>query len=188
MVHGRGHETMLTLETERMVLRELDRQRDLDFLASLLAHPQVMAHWPAPLSRDEAAAWIDRQLDRYERDGCGYWMVELKATGEPIGQAGIMFIELAGKREAGLGYMIHADHWGHGYATEAARACVEWAFANLHVPRVVAPVRPGNAASIRVAQKIGMRPATQTMFAGFEHVIYAVETRLVQAGAQVQVS
>jgi RimJ/RimL family protein N-acetyltransferase len=162
------------LVTSRLNLRPLEAPRDLDFLAALLAHPQVMAHWPAPLSREEAGAWIDKQLWRYERDGCGYWMVELRATGAPIGQAGIMFIDIDGAREAGLGYMIHTDHWGRGHGTEAARACVEWAFEMLGVPRVVAPVRPANAASIRVAEKIGMTPAWTTMFAGFEHIIYVL--------------
>lgn len=163
-------------ETVRLKLRELSVERDLNYLSSLLAHAEVMQHWPAPFTRDESRAWLYKQLARYESDGCGYWLVSLKATGEPVGQAGIMFIEIDGVREAGLGYMIHADHWGQGYATEAAAACVDWAFANLDVPRVVAPVRPVNAPSIRVAEKIGMTPGWTTTFAELEHVIYVVAT------------
>ncbi len=144
----------------------------MNFLSALLAYPRVMEHWPAPLTRDESRAWLDKQLARYDTDSCGYWLVSLKATGEPIGQAGIMFIDIDGVREAGLGYMIHADYWGKGYATEAAAACVDWAFANLDVPRVVAPIRPVNVASVRVAEKIGMTPGWTTTFAHLEHVIY----------------
>lgn len=172
-------ERRIVLETPRLTIRRFatsggEFTRDLDVLAALLAHPVVMHHWPAPLTGDESRAWLDKQLARYDADGCGYWMVELKATGEPIGQAGIMFIDIDGKREAGLGYMIHADHWGRGYATEAAAACVEWAFANLDVARVVAPVRPVNAPSIRVAEEIGMKLGWGTTFADLEHLIYVL--------------
>lgn len=163
------------LETTRLLLRELSHEADGDFIARLLAHPEVMRYWPAPLTRVEADAWIEKQLGRYERDGYGYWMVSLKETGEPVGQAGIMMIELDDVIEPGLGYIIDFTAWGNCYATEAASACVGYAFNTLGRDRVVAPIRSANVASVRVAKKIGMIPEKSTMFAGFEHQIYTVK-------------
>ena len=165
----------VVLETTRLFLRELSLEADGDFIARLLAHPKVMRYWPASLTREESNAWIEKQLGRYERDGCGYWLVSLKETGEPVGQAGIMMIELDDVIEAGLGYIIDFTAWGNGYATEAAAACVAYAFNSLGSDRVVAPIRPANVASARVAEKIGMIPEKTTMFAGFEHLIYSVK-------------
>ena len=70
------------LETERLRLREMTLD-DLDFLAELVAHPEVMKYWPKCYSRDEAANWIQRQLTRYAKDGAGYWLALEKASGRP---------------------------------------------------------------------------------------------------------
>ena len=171
----RVYTTKPVLETTRLFVRELSLEADGDFIARLLAHPEVMRHWPSPLTRTEAEAWIEKQLGRYERDGCGYWLVSLKETGEPVGQAGIMRIELDDVIEPGLGYIIDFTAWGNGYATEVAAACVGYAFKTMGSDRVVAPILPANVASARVAEKIGMIPEKTTMFAGLEHLIYSVK-------------
>ena len=163
------------LETTRLFVRELSLEADGDFIARLLAHPEVIRHWPSPLTRTEAEAWIEKQIGRYELDGCGYWLVSLKETGEPVGQAGIMRIELDDVIEPGLGYIIDFTAWGNGYATEAAAACVGYAFNSLGNDRVVAPIRPANVASARVAEKIGMILDKTATFAGLEHLIYSVK-------------
>jgi RimJ/RimL family protein N-acetyltransferase len=81
-------ESRVILDTPRLVLRELTLG-DLDFVAELLAHPVVMHFWPKTYTRDEAEAWIGRHVERYTRDGYGYWLAVNKATGQPIGQAGV---------------------------------------------------------------------------------------------------
>jgi RimJ/RimL family protein N-acetyltransferase len=78
--------------------------------------------------------------------------------------------------ETGLGYLFHRPFWGQGYATEAAEACLNYAFAALGKSRVVAPIRPENAASLAVARKLGMEVQKRTMYAGFEHLIYVAST------------
>lgn len=166
---------MCLIDTDRLSIREMEAERDLDFVAALLAHPEVMRYWPAPLTREEAIAWIDKQLGRYARNGFGYWLVSLKDSGAPIGQAGLMTIEIDDEPEVGLGYIIHVDHWGKGYATEAAAVCLDHGFRTLGLKCIVAPVRSDNAPSIRVAEKIGMSPRKTTSFAGFEHVIYMID-------------
>jgi RimJ/RimL family protein N-acetyltransferase len=160
-----------TIETARLSLRELSLA-DLDFVAGMLADPQVMQFWPSPLSRAEAEAWIKRQLDRYARDGYGYWLVLEQASGQPVGQAGLLALEIDGVPETGLGYLFHRPFWGRGYATEAAEACLGHAFAALDKPQVVAPIRTENAASLAVARKLGMQVQKRTMYAGFEHLIF----------------
>ena len=161
------------LETSRLALRALDLA-DLDFVAAMLAHPEVMQFWPRCYSRDEAEAWIRRQQDRYAQDGHGYWLVLEQASGRPVGQAGILTLEIDGVAEAGLGYLIHRPFWQRGYATEAAAASCEYAFAALGKRRVVAPIRPENSGSQAVARKLGMQPERRTLYAGFDHLIFVL--------------
>ena len=77
------------LETPRLLLRELGVE-DLDFIAELLGDPLVMRYWPRPYTREEAAEWIRRQQQRYARDGHGYWLAVEKASGQPVGQVGLL--------------------------------------------------------------------------------------------------
>jgi RimJ/RimL family protein N-acetyltransferase len=161
------------LETPRLLVREMGMD-DLAFLSVLLADPPVMRYWPHCLSRAETVAWIRRQQERYEHDGHGYWLVVEQATGQPIGQAGVLTIVVDGVEETGLGYMIHHPFWRRGFATEVAAASRDFAFDRLGTARVIAPIRPENGPSIRVAEKLGMREEQRTVFAGLEHVIFAV--------------
>src|SRR5262245_551276 len=105
------------LETSRLRLRELG-MGDLDFIAELMAHPEVMQFWPQVYNRFETETWIRRYQERYERDGCGYWLALNKDTGQPIGQAGLIVHELDGVMETDIGYIIHRPFWRQGYATE----------------------------------------------------------------------
>ena len=162
----------LILKTQRLVLRELTLE-DLDFVAEMLAHPDVMHFWPRPFTRDEAAEWIRRQEQRYARDGFGYWLALDKATGQPIGQAGLLTQELNGVVETGIGYMLHRPFWGQGYATEAAVGCRDYAFGKLAKPRATAVVRPENLPSRRVAERIGLKFERMTTWAEMPHMLYA---------------
>ncbi len=164
----------LVIETPRLVLREMSGT-DLDFVASMLAHPQVMRYFPACCSRAEAEAWVRRQEARYARDGYGYWLLIEKASERPVGQVGLMTIEIDGIDEPGLGYLVHHPFWRRGFATEAAAATLDYTLRTLGKPRVVAPVRPENEPSIAVARKLGMKPGKTAMFAGFEHVIFTAD-------------
>ena len=83
--------------------------------------------------------------------------VALKSSGQLIGNCGIRK-ESAGALEADIGYELSPDHWGHGYATEAARAIVEFGFTSLRVHRIWSWCVADNVGSARVLEKIGMRP------------------------------
>ena len=162
----------MILQTERLLLREMSLD-DLDFLAEMLGHPEVMRYWPRPHTRDEAVAWIERQLQRYADDGCGYWLAIDRASGRPVGQAGVMQIEVDGVAEPALGYILHRPYWGRGLALEAARGCLEWAFAQPGCERVVCLVRPENVPSLRVAIRLGLLPEKLTTHAELTHLVFA---------------
>ena len=87
------------LETPRLVLREMTRA-DLDFLEALLADEEVMRFYPQRYLRSDAEAWLQRQLDRYARDGYGGWLAVLKETNAPVGQVGLVRMLVEGDWDA----------------------------------------------------------------------------------------
>ncbi|HET6204204.1 MAG TPA: GNAT family N-acetyltransferase [Planctomycetota bacterium] len=161
------------LETPRLALREMTLG-DLDFVAGMLGDPEGMRFYPKPLSREESEAWVRRQIDRYERDGHGLWLVVEKASGHPVGQVGLSIQEVEGVREPEIGYLIHRPSWRRGFAAEAALATRDHAFAVLGKPRVISLVRPENLPSRRVAMRIGMTIEKQVLFRGLDHRVFAV--------------
>ena len=76
------------LETPRLLLRELV-PADIDFVADMLAHPDVSFYYERQFARADAQVWLDRQLERYRRDGHGLWLAVERATAEPVGQVGL---------------------------------------------------------------------------------------------------
>jgi RimJ/RimL family protein N-acetyltransferase len=167
------------LETPRLRLRELT-PGDLDAVSPMLAHPEVMRFWPRPFTRDEAAEWVRRQLDRYAEFGHGYWLAEERATGEPVGQYGLLplppDLTAQGLDGPNLGYITHRPYWRRGYALEAAAACLDLALGpdRPHWRRVYATIRPENAPSRAVALALGMTlvPGRRAVLAGLEHEVY----------------
>jgi len=162
------------LETPRLGLREMILD-DLEYLATLMADPEVMRYFPAPLNRDETQAWIARQRDRYRIEGVGYWLAIEKSSKRAVGQIGVLMTELEGKSEPALGYIVERRCWGRGFATEGARTCIEWVFAQTEYPRVITLVRPENEASLKVALSIGMIERGRVTFAGLEHRILSID-------------
>ena len=145
------------IETERLILRQW-REEDRAPFAALCADPEVMRHFPAPLDRAEADALIDRQIAAIHREGFGLWTVERKADGAFIGFTGLarVALETPVEGEIEIGWRLARDHWRQGYATEAARAALEWFWANRSEPRIVAFTIPANRPSWGVMEKIGM--------------------------------
>lgn len=167
----------LVLETERLCVRELE-PGDPPFVSQMLGDPNTMRFWPRPYTTIESADWIERHRKRYESDGHGYWLLSLR-SGEPLGQVGVLTQDVrlpAGLKPSGpvigLGYILHHPFWGCGYATEAAGACLDWAFANKGVPFVVALIRPENVPSIAVARRLGMEINGEVEYAGFAHSVF----------------
>ncbi len=164
----------IILETPRLILREMSLA-DLDFVAAMLADPEVMRYYPKCYSREEAGTWVERQANRYARHGHGLWLVLDKASGHPVGQVGLLIQQVHGAEEKEVGYLIHRPFWRRGFAAESARACRDYAFEVLSRQRVVALIRPENVPSLGVALKLGMQPEPDRIWhSKFEHIVFSV--------------
>ena len=162
---------MRILETERLTLRKMTMD-DEDHLLGILSDAVAMRYYPQVYDREGTRAWIQRQLDRYAKTGIGLWIVELKETGEFIGQVGPMYADVDGQEEIEIAWLLLRKHWGKGYATEAAAACREYAFGKLGRDRVIAFIRPENTPSRRVAERLGMTVWKETMKNEIRHLVY----------------
>ena len=160
-----------TIETPRLRLR-LFREADWDAYAAMCADPEVMRHLGAgaTLSRDETWRAIAGMLGHWHLRGYGMWALESRASGELVGRAG--FIDPPGWPGFELGWVLARAHWGRGYATEAARAALDCAFGTLRRDRVIHLIRPGNAGSIRVAERLGARPVGELELLGATALVY----------------
>jgi RimJ/RimL family protein N-acetyltransferase len=170
----------IILETPRLVLREMTLD-DLDFIAALLGDREVMRFYPQHYTRADAEAWVRRALDRYARHGHAHWLVLDRTAGHPIGQVGLVRQQIEGVDEDEVGYLIHRPFWRRGYATEAALAVRDHAFAALGKGHVISLIRPINHPSRGVAAKLGMKPVKLTLFGGLEHLVYRVERGAVSS-------
>jgi [ribosomal protein S5]-alanine N-acetyltransferase len=160
------------LETSRLLLREFVPQ-DADALAAVLGDPLAMQYYPAALDRKGVEEWIGKNIGRYERDGHGLWAMVLKDSGELIGDCGCALQEVEGTNHVEVGYHVRRGLWGRGYATEAARACVDYAFTKLGAAQVISMIRPENMQSRRVAEKNGLTCENIIFWRGYDHCIYA---------------
>ncbi|MFA3875519.1 GNAT family N-acetyltransferase [Streptomyces sp. MMCC 100] len=147
---------MSELRTDRLVLRGW-RASDLDPWAAMNADPVVRAYFPEVLTRERSEASVARFQADLDRRSWGWWAVEIAATGEFIGFAGLDPVE-EGMPFTGVeaGWRLARPAWGHGYATEAARAVVSHAFERLGPPEVLAVTAAGNLRSRAVMDRIGM--------------------------------
>src|SRR5579875_3016801 len=149
------------LETERLLLRPWTSE-DVSLLAKLSSIPRVTRYiglghtWTAL----KAIAVSDRALNHWREHGFGWRVAIHVASGAEIG---LLALNLMGPGTAGLdpdeheiGWWLSPEHWGHGYATEAARAVAQDAFTALGAPHLTARIHPENAGSIQVATAIGM--------------------------------
>ena len=169
----------LVLETDRLVLREMT-QKDFPALCRMLQDQTVMYAYEHAFTEEEAWSWLRRQQERYHRDGFGLWAMLEKETGAMVGQCGLTWQDVgAGAPVLEVGYLFLRAHWHQGFATEAARACRDWAFSVLRAPRVYSVIRDTNVASQRVAQRNGMAVADRLVkhYRGVEmpHLLYAVD-------------
>jgi ribosomal-protein-alanine N-acetyltransferase len=156
-----------TLLTPRITLRGW-RSEDLAPFAALNADPEVMRYFPATLTRAESDAFAERIEEHLARHGFGLWAVELFGEVPFAGYVGLAIpaFQAAFTPCVEIGWRLARAFWGRGYATEAARAVVTFAFATLRLPELVSFTVPENLASRRVMEKVGM---TRDPADDFEH-------------------
>ncbi|WP_437827288.1 GNAT family N-acetyltransferase [Sorangium sp. So ce1153] len=158
-------EAAVVLATERLDLRP-HGPSDVQFMIALNSDPEVIRYTgdAAFASEEEARAVIGRLARQFEAWRMGRFIALHRSTGEKLGWCGLRWHEEL--ELADLGYRFFRKHWGQGYATEAAAACVRYAFEELGLPRLVAHAMLENAASVRVLEKLGFRRTGPTVFKG----------------------
>lgn len=146
-----------TITTERLILRAftLNDARRVQELAGAFEIADTTGHMPHPYQDGMAEEWIGTHADDFERGEGATFAITLRPTGELIGAIGLT--THAPNQRAELGYWLGVPYWNCGYTTEAARAVLQFAFAQLNLNRVYATHFVRNPASGRVMQKIGMQ-------------------------------
>jgi RimJ/RimL family protein N-acetyltransferase len=146
------------IETERLLLREW-RPADAEPFAALNADPEVTRFLRGPMTRAESDELLGRIRAHWDQHGFGLYAMELKQTGALAGFVGLAIPSFLPEvlPAVEVGWRLARQHWGSGYATEGARASMGHAFGELALRQVISIIDPGNAASIRVAERLGMQ-------------------------------
>jgi RimJ/RimL family protein N-acetyltransferase len=147
------------LESERLLFRKY-APSDFHFLESMLTNPEVVRFIGngETKTKTEAVKFMEWIFSTYQQEaGTGLMLAVSKADGRFIGHVGLVPQNIEGSPEIEVGYWIAREHWGNGFATEAASAFVNYGINVLGLRRLVSLIQPANTASIGVAKKIGMR-------------------------------
>ena len=169
------------IRTARLLLRPW-RETDKPLFAALNADPQTMIFFPAPLSREESDALADRIAANIERDGWGFWAVERPEDGRFIGFVGLNRTQgLPFSPAVEVGWRLARPFWGRGYASEAGRAALDFAFSTLRLEEVVAFTALANRRSRSVMERLGLKPRGHFEHPGLPeghplrpHVLYGI--------------
>jgi RimJ/RimL family protein N-acetyltransferase len=142
------------IETDRLRLRGM-KNSDLDAFAEMNADPEFARYFGTgePLSRFDSWKVLSMLAGHWALNGFGFWIVEEKQSNQLIGRVGIWNPD--GWPGTEIGWGIAREHWGKGYATEAALAAKNWAFDHLDIDELISVIHPDNEASKRVAKRIG---------------------------------
>ena len=170
--------TRIHLETERLRLRSFrDDLSDVDELHAIQSDAEHMRFYPHPFSRDETAAWIERQLAREREHGYSLWAIEDRNTGEFLGNCGPVHQRIDDVDELEIGWSVTPARARQGIATEAATAVRDFCFDIPERDHVISLVRPENVPSARVAEKIGMTVWKERPHGadGWIHRVYRVD-------------
>jgi RimJ/RimL family protein N-acetyltransferase len=155
----------MRLRTERLVLRR-PRREDAGAFYPHWQDAEAVEYVGGTKTRDEVDTMLERLTRHWDWYGVGEFTVERRHDGTILGRVGLQLWDprdwtngkrarLSGDVETELGWKLGREHWGHGYATEAAAACRDWAFGELGLTRIISLIAFENIASVRVAEKVG---------------------------------
>ena len=161
------------MTTERLNLRKMTTE-DVPHLMRIFSDQVAMKYYPSTMNEEEALVWITRTLGNYDKWGVGFWIVEDKSTGRFLGQCGIIPQEFDGADVMEIAYLFVKQEWGHGYATESARACKEYGFQSKGLKKMYSFIDANNSPSARVAERNGMHIETTITKWGKDVLIYSV--------------
>jgi [ribosomal protein S5]-alanine N-acetyltransferase len=178
---------MLIAETPRLIIR-LFTPGDAGALMAVFGDAEVMHYGDGPQTAGWIDHWVERAMTMYLRQGYGPWAIERKAGGYVVGYCGLFcFPDIDGRPEVEIGYRLARAHWGQGLATEAVTAVRDYAFQSLGLPRLICLIDPANTASIRVAEKAGLKYEKDVMLAGYSYAdrLYAISRQTISSGAGI---
>jgi RimJ/RimL family protein N-acetyltransferase len=165
----------MIIETERLLLREMT-EADAEHLVRLGQNPNVTRYLPDPplASVEDAVRILNTVIFPQYANRIGRWAVIRKDTGEFIGWCGLKYY--ADVNEYDLGYRYLEEHWGRGFATEAARAVLQYGIERLRSARIVGKAMVQNTGSRRVLEKIGLAFESYVVEDGGEVAVYSLIT------------
>lgn len=152
-------------ETTRLQFREI-RNSDFDQWLEFFNHPSSFEHWAGEFDKPEAECkkWFARQAERYRNDEGGMNALIEKQSGKLVGYCGLLIQTVDQKREMEVGYSLLHEYRNKGYATEASRKCIDFAFQNNFTDSVISIISLTNIPSTNVALKNGMKIEKQTVY------------------------
>jgi [ribosomal protein S5]-alanine N-acetyltransferase len=167
------------LQSERLPTRFLTRH-DIAAWTAFFNDADAIQYFPAltqPSNVAKATWWIERQLTRYRENRPGLQALVHRHTRASIGQCGLLLQEVDGTLEVEVGYDIFRKYWGQGYAPEAARLFIDYAFQHHLSDSIIAIIHTHNTKAQRVAEKIGLQREKQTCWADVDVYIYRIEKK-----------
>jgi RimJ/RimL family protein N-acetyltransferase len=170
------------LQTDRLLLRGW-QVTDVEPLAAINADPRVGEWLGGTLTPEQTRQRVTDYLYAWEEHRFGMWAVEERRSRRLVGRVGLIHWTdwTASPHDAEIGWTFHPDVWARGYATEAARAALRWAFGERQLVRIISITRPTNLASRRVMDKLGLTYRGEAFWRGFHQVWYGIEW---EAGAR----
>lgn len=141
------------LESQRLYFRKMNPQ-DFDIIASMLKNPDVMYAWEYTFTDENVIDWINKNIEKYNSYGTGYFIIIDKNLNTAVGQAALMPDTINGKTYYEIGYILKKEFWNMGYATEAAACLLNYARLKYPGQEYILEIRPENINSIKVAQRL----------------------------------
>ncbi len=143
------------IRTDRLLLRRWT-DADRPAFAAMNADPLVMEHMQGLMSREASDDFIDRIERHWEERGWGLWAVEVPGVAPFVGHVGLWPADYVAEGMVEVGWRLAHEHWGHGYATEAAREALRFGFTDVGLDEIVSFTVPQNERSWRVMERIGL--------------------------------
>ncbi|MHB1946843.1 MAG: GNAT family N-acetyltransferase [Gammaproteobacteria bacterium] len=167
----------LFFETSRLIIN-IPQSHDIDDLYSLQSDPDVMKYigHGKPRSKSEVTEGLNKAIEHYQKHGFSVGCVFEKTTGEFVGRAGLIYLAYDDTQsDIEIGYALHKKYWGKGYATELAKACVQWGFQHINTTKLVGVTLPHHIKSQQVLEKAGMKYVKMNLYRGLEVTQYEIQ-------------
>jgi RimJ/RimL family protein N-acetyltransferase len=166
------------ITTGRTWLTEVEHT-DVEAFLPLFSDPAAMKYFPEVMDKKKVAEWIDMVRGFYAEQGYCFYKMVRKSDDAVLGYCGpILQKDVDGVDEIEIGYALIPAYWKQGYAAEAARASINYAFDALKAPRIISLIRPENAPSVRVAENCGLRFEKDVDRWGHTHGVYVRDRKI----------